>query len=128
MDDQETCPLPADPALAALALALNDAGYWATIVDRDWRNLYMTDALRLSYGGLLELAPFPVGVHSFGPEAVDARVGSRGGLFTPDTAREQFAVLGPICSRLRGEAARNCASSWTRDSATSSMSSRRPMR
>lgn len=95
MDDQETCPLPGDPALAALALALNDAEYWAMIVDRDWRNLYMTDALRLSYGGLVELAPFPVGVYMFGPEAVDTRLRSRGGLFTLDGARKQFAALGP---------------------------------
>jgi len=31
----ETCPLPGDPVLAAVAKALNCAGYWAEIIDRD---------------------------------------------------------------------------------------------
>ena len=63
MEGQETRPLPDDPTLAAMARALNDAGYWADIVDRNWRSLYATDAQRLSYGGLLELARFPLGAH-----------------------------------------------------------------
>jgi hypothetical protein len=54
IEEQSTCPLPEDPALAEMAGALRDAGYWAEIVDRDWRWRYMTDDLRFSYGGLLE--------------------------------------------------------------------------
>jgi hypothetical protein len=61
---EERCALPEDPTLAAVASALNDAGYWAIIVDRQWRNLYMTDAQRLSEGGMVELASFPLGVPS----------------------------------------------------------------
>ncbi len=57
---QETCPLTEDPALAALA-ALNAARAWATIVDRHWRLVYMSDDPRLSFGGLLELMPLPLG-------------------------------------------------------------------
>ena len=53
---QETCPLPDDPVLAAMAKALNDGGQWAEIVDRDWRGVYMTDEARRIYGGRSRLA------------------------------------------------------------------------
>ena len=76
MEDRLTCPLPEDPALAEVAAALNDAGYWADIVDRHWRSVYVTDAQRLTSGGLLELVPYPI--IYFGPEAVSARLGWRG--------------------------------------------------
>jgi len=72
VDGQETCPLPDDPVLAAWATALNDAGYWAQMVDRNWRYLYMTDAQRLSHGGLVELVPLSVGVPFYSPESVAA--------------------------------------------------------
>lgn len=65
MDGREACPLPDDPALAEVAASLNDTGYWATIVDRDWRNVYMTDALRLSYGGDASLGKPNRGHRSF---------------------------------------------------------------
>ncbi len=94
MEGQETCPLPDDPTLAAIARALNDAGYWAIIVDRNWRHLYMTDAQRLSHGGLLELAPFEVGVYYYGPESLTALLAGRGRLVTLETAREHFEALG----------------------------------
>jgi class 3 adenylate cyclase len=91
---QETCPLPDDPTLAAIARALNDAGYWAIIVDRNWRNRYMTDAQRLSEGGLLELAPFPVGAHIFSAESLDALLSGRGRLNTIGAMRQRFEMLG----------------------------------
>ena len=34
---QQTCPLPTDPVLHAMAVAMRDAGHWGEIVDRDWR-------------------------------------------------------------------------------------------
>jgi class 3 adenylate cyclase len=92
---QETCPLPDDPTLAAIAKALNDAGYWAIIVDRSWRNLYITDAQRLSEGGLLELATFPIGVHISSPESLTALLGGRGRLNTVEASRTRFEVFGP---------------------------------
>ncbi len=95
MEGQETCPLPNDSTLAATARALNDAGYWAMIVDREGRNLYMTDAQRLSEGGLLELAPFPVGVHNSSPEALDARLAGRGRFNTLEVMRQRFELLAP---------------------------------
>jgi class 3 adenylate cyclase len=91
---QETCPLPEDPTLAAIARALNDAGYWAVIVDRHWRNLYMTDAQRLSEGGMLELLPFPVGVHINSPESLDAFLAGRGRRNTLELMRARFEAGG----------------------------------
>jgi class 3 adenylate cyclase len=92
---QETCPLPDDPTLAATARALNDAGYWAIIVDGSWRNVYMTDAQRLSEGGLLELAPFPVGVHICSCESLDALLAGRGRLNSVEAMRQRFEAFGP---------------------------------
>lgn len=95
MEGQDTLPLPDDPALAAIARALNDAGYWAGIADRNWRILYATDAQRLILGGL-ELARFEVGAHYYGPEVVNARLAAGGGrLTTLETVRAEFEVLGP---------------------------------
>ncbi len=94
MEGQHICPLPEDPTLAAIARALNDAGYWALIVDRNWRNLYMTDAQRLSEGGLVELAPFPVGVHVNSPESLSARLAGRGRFNTLEVMRERFEGSG----------------------------------
>ena len=93
---QQTCQLPADPVLQAMAIALRDAGQWGEIVDREWRWTYMTDDLRLSYGGLLELADVALGEHYFGPEAVAARLTWRTGANTVDTARGLFAQLGDL--------------------------------
>ena len=95
MEDQETCPLPEDPVLAEAAAALNDNGQWATIVDHRWRNAYMTDDLRLTFGGQLELVPFPVGAHFFGPEAVKASVGYRAGLNNVEFMRDVLTQIGP---------------------------------
>jgi len=92
---QEPCPLPSDPTVAALARALNDAGYWAIIVDRQWRNLYVTDAQRLSEGGLLELSSFPIGVHICSAESVTALLAGRGRLNTIETMRKRFEAFGP---------------------------------
>lgn len=102
MGGQETCPLPGNPTLAAIARALNDAGYWAIIVDRKWRNLYMTDAQRLSEGGLLELAPFPVGPHLCSAESLDALLSGRGRLNTIGAMRQRFEMLGPYMLAAEG--------------------------
>jgi class 3 adenylate cyclase len=93
---QETCPLPDDPSLAAMAVALNDARQWAEIVDRQWRLVYMTDDARLSYGGLLERASVPLGAHYFGPESVDTRLGWRGGMFPLEIQRGVFGEMGGL--------------------------------
>jgi len=67
MEAQPTCPLPDDSTLAAVAVALNCARHWGEIVDREWRCVYLTDDARLSYGGLVELVPYPIGAYCYGP-------------------------------------------------------------
>ena len=77
-----------------MAAALRDTGSWAEIVDARWRYVYMTDDLRLSYGGLLELAPVAIGEHYFGPDALATRLSWRGGPNTVEFFREAFAATG----------------------------------
>ncbi len=74
VEGQETCPLPDDPVLAATAAALNEAGQWADIFDADGRFVYMTDEVRLIFGGGVELAPVPLGLFVWGPEATRVRM------------------------------------------------------
>jgi class 3 adenylate cyclase len=95
MEGQQTCPLPEDSTLAAVAVALNDARHWGEIVDRDWRCVYLTDDARLSYGGLVELVPYPIGAYCYGPEHVSTMIGWRGGLFKLEIIRGLFAAYGP---------------------------------
>jgi len=73
---------------------VRDAGLWAEIVDREWRYAYMTDDLRLSFGGLLLLAPVALGEHYFGPAAMSMRLRWRGGPNTLVFARELFTATG----------------------------------
>lgn len=94
MESAATCPLPKDPTLAAIAMAMNAAGQWAEIVDTDWRCVYLTDEVRLMYGGWTELAPYPVGSHYFGTEAVTTRIEWRGGQWPLEINRKAFATFG----------------------------------
>jgi class 3 adenylate cyclase len=93
---RETCPLPDDPLLAEAAVALRDSGYWAEIVDRAWRIVYVTDDLRLGTGGMVERVPVPLGVHHFGPELLAARERSRTGPTALGALREVFTRLGDV--------------------------------
>ncbi len=95
MEGQQTCPLPEDSTLAAVAVALNHARHWGEIVDCDWRCVYLTDDARLSYGGLVELVPYPIGAYCYGPEHVSTMIGWRGGLFKLEIIRGLFAAYGP---------------------------------
>src|SRR5690349_19218177 len=93
---QETCPLPEDPWLAAAAAALNEGGFWAEVVDPEWRGVYMTDDARRIYGHRLDLASYPMGVHIYGPERVDIALEWRGGQFPMEINRRLFALFGPL--------------------------------
>ena len=93
--DDETCPLPEHPVLAAMARALNEGGYWAEIVDPRWRCLYITDDARRIYGGRVELAPFPIGAHILGPERVSTAIAWRGGQFSLEICRQVVTGYGP---------------------------------
>jgi class 3 adenylate cyclase len=92
---QETCPLPEHPVLAEVASALNRAGAWAQILDREFRVAYMTDELRLTFGGLVEMVPVDLGVYAFGTESVNTTLGWPGGAWNVESGRAMFAALGP---------------------------------
>ena len=91
----EPCPLPEDPVLAAWAVALNDAGQWAEIVDAQWRTVYMTDDARRIYGGRVEMAPLTLGGHTYGPERIEESIGWRGGQFPLEIFRKALPIVGP---------------------------------
>ena len=94
MERLGSLPLPEDPALAPMAVALREAGHWADIVDRDWRLVYTTDEMRRIVGGLMALAPVAIGEHYFGPAAVDTRLQWRSGPNTLEQIRELFMAIG----------------------------------
>ncbi len=93
-DGQESYPLPEDPVLAQAAIALRDTGHWGWVVDDRWRLVYVTDALRRTFGGFVELAPFAIGAHFFGPEAVAKSRTWPFGYNTNELQRDYFAGLG----------------------------------
>ncbi|HEV2814198.1 MAG TPA: adenylate/guanylate cyclase domain-containing protein [Solirubrobacteraceae bacterium] len=97
MGPEDALPLPDDPALAAMASVLSDAGHWAELVDDRWRFVYATDDLRLSMGGTIErVATPPVGAHYFGPEATRARAGWRSGPNSAEFLRAIFSLVGGV--------------------------------
>jgi class 3 adenylate cyclase len=81
--------------LAEVAGTLNRAGAWVKVFDRDYRVVYMSDEGRLTYGGLAEMIPVPLGAYIFGPEYVNAMLGWPGAGWGIDAARGLFAALGP---------------------------------
>ncbi len=95
MGANETCPLPHDPVLAAAAAALNEAGQWAEVFDAAGRFVFMTDEVRLIYGGRVEPARVPLGLHAWGSEANDIKIGWRGGQFPLEVIRRAFPLYGP---------------------------------
>jgi class 3 adenylate cyclase len=64
----ESLPLPDHPLLATWASALNDAGYWATLMDAEWRIVFVTDELRLTHRDMGAATTPPIGVHFLSAE------------------------------------------------------------
>ncbi len=96
MVGQESHPLPEDPALADAARAIRDAGHWGWIVDGSWRVVYASDDIRLSFGALVEYAPFPTGVHIFGPEWIQTSQRWRMGSNSVEINRVFFRAVGGL--------------------------------
>ena len=70
MDESlESLPLPELPLLAAWAAALNDAGFWADMLDAEWRWVFVTDELRVSYRDMGASTTPPIGSHFLSAEA-----------------------------------------------------------
>jgi len=91
---QETCPLPEHPVLAEVASAVNRAGTWGLVLDREYRIASMTDELRLTAGALAEMVPVPLGAYLFGPDFINAALGWPGPRWTLDTVRDTFSAMG----------------------------------
>ena len=91
----ESLPLPEHPLLAAWASALNDAGYWADVLDAEWRYVFVTDELLLSYRDMGASTIPHIGAHFFSPEArqfIAETVGGAWGL--PEGGRAWFLDVG----------------------------------
>lgn len=96
MEGRESYPLPEHPALADAARAIRDAGHWGWVVDDRWRLVYASDELRLSFGALVEYAPFPIGAHLFGPEWIRTSLGWRMGSNSIDINRVFLRAVGGL--------------------------------
>ncbi len=92
--DQESYPLPEDPALAEVAATLRGAGHWGWVLDHEWRVVYVTDEMRLTFGGNTELSHWPIGAHFFGPEFKAATLTWRFGTTNEELFRSNFAAVG----------------------------------
>jgi class 3 adenylate cyclase len=91
----ESLPLPEHPLLAAWALALNDAGYWAEVLDAEWRYVFVTDELLLSYRDMGAPTAPPIGSHYFSPEARQFIAETLGGAWgSPEGGRAWFLDAG----------------------------------
>ena len=73
---------------------MSSAGYWAEVIDHQWRHAFTTDELRLSWGQPFGLARVPIGAFYFGAEAIQARLTGRWGPNTVEDQLVQFAALG----------------------------------
>lgn len=92
----EPTPDIADPLLGDVARAMHAAGHWAFIVDPEWRLMYVTDELRITFGGYGRLADFAFGAHFFGPESTVASRGWQFGVNTEELMRGYFEQLGGL--------------------------------
>jgi class 3 adenylate cyclase len=77
-----------------VAAALNAAGYWAELVDDQWRHAFTTDELRLSWGQPVGLSTVPLSAFYFGPQGAQARLAGRWGPNTLEDQLVQFAAIG----------------------------------
>ena len=80
--------------LAEAAAALNATGWWGMVADRDWRLVFVSDDLRLTFGGQIEMVPVALGTHFFGEDALRLSQDYRAGANTPETYRVLFRQLG----------------------------------
>lgn len=93
----EPYPLPADPALAAVAAAMEDTGQWAWVVDERWRLVHVTTAVRITYAGINgQLARFAIGQPFFGSEQLALSSTWRFGPNSPERMAVILRHLGPM--------------------------------
>src|SRR3954453_17553093 len=87
----------------------------------------MTDELRRSNGGLVEMVRVPLGAHLFGADFLDAALGWP--TWTLETARRMFSAMGPWVLAAPPPPGENssCGSRRTRASSTWSIGSSRQL-
>jgi len=86
----------ADPLLTEVARAMRVAGHWGFLVDDRWRLVYVTEELRFTFGGHVELAEFAIGEGFFGPESKVASRTWRFGVNTDDLFRSFLEQVGGL--------------------------------
>jgi class 3 adenylate cyclase len=89
-------PLPEDPVVAAWAVALNEAGEWAYVLDAGWRYVFVTDDLRTGFGEIGVRTPVPIGSHYFSAEGTTFRARLGGVYVAAAQRRARFLRLGPF--------------------------------
>lgn len=94
-DFADSYPLPDNPVLADAAAALRDSGNWGMVVDQHWNLVYVSDEMRLTFGGGQELASFAIGHHYFSSAASVVRHGWRFGSNSAALNRQLFAGFAP---------------------------------
>ena len=114
-EDVASLPLPENPALAAWGSVLNEAGYWAIVLDAGWRFVFFTDELLLTYGYVGASAAVLVGSHFFSAESSrfrGAEFGNRAAFLsmarymlttTPGGHEELRRVVDPVLADLVDE-------------------------
>jgi class 3 adenylate cyclase len=91
----ESLALPEHPRLRAWASVLNDLGFWATVLDAQWRYVFDTNEMRLSYRDMGAVTNPPVGVHLLSAEARQFLAETVGGRWvSPESVREWFLSVG----------------------------------
>jgi class 3 adenylate cyclase len=86
----ESLPLPQHPLLAAWASVLNDAGYWANLLDAEWRYVFETDELLRSYRDMGMSTAQPIGSHFFSAEARQFIAEAVGGAWASSEVRRAW--------------------------------------
>ena len=92
----EPCPLPTDPLLSEVALAMESTGQASWIFDASWRFVYVSDDARSLWfdrvGG--RLGSVAIGDHIFSSESLRVGAGWQFGLTTTELWIEAFRSLG----------------------------------
>ncbi len=94
----ESCPLPADPLLADVAVAMRETGQAAWIVDERWQFVHVTDDARALWvdraGG--RRGSVAIGDHVFSTASRRVGEGWRFGLNTAELWRDALRALGGL--------------------------------
>ena len=91
----EPLPLPEHPLLRAWASVLNEAGNWANVLDAQWRYVFVTDELRLSYRDMGAATMPLIRAHFFSAQVRQFIRRTLGGAWaSPEVGRAWFLDVG----------------------------------